>query len=71
MILQKIVVSYLDSTSNHNSNIIIFKLIGVVSYLDSTSNHNLKDLFNNPSGVVSYLDSTSNHNNGSNYIFIV
>ena len=56
------VVSYRNSTSNHNSmNTFDFRPI-VVSYRNSTSNHN------NPSNetpaitVVSYRNSTSNHN---------
>ena len=34
------VVSYLDSTSNHNRYTLLFYYNNVVSYLDSTSNHN-------------------------------
>ena len=58
------VVSYLDSTSNHNTHIVTLNKVIVVSYLDSTSNHNCHVLSLAPRHVVSYLDSTSNHNYG-------
>ena len=35
------VVSYLDSTSNHNAQVCAANSLMVVSYLDSTSNHNI------------------------------
>ena len=56
------VVSYRNSTSNHNSvSSHIVRLI-VVSYRNSTSNHNsiLRSL--SSGAVVSYRNSTSNHN---------
>ena len=56
------VVSYLDSTSNHNNITSIAIWTGVVSYLDSTSNHNPLLRRCQRRYVVSYLDSTSNHN---------
>ena len=66
------VVSYRNSTSNHNQLRTVVCGDGVVSYRNSTSNHN-------PDGdgitrvrVVSYRNSTSNHNfqpntNGTSY----
>ena len=56
------VVSYRNSTSNHNL------LPGphlhrwVVSYRNSTSNHNMKAVRISSDRVVSYRNSTSNHN---------
>ena len=38
------VVSYLDSTSNHNRELLYLFVVFVVSYLDSTSNHNEESL---------------------------
>ena len=56
------VVSYWNSTSNHNSCLCISEETAVVSYWNSTSNHNiLPALYSLPS-VVSYWNSTSNHN---------
>ena len=56
------VVSYRNSTSNHNISGALGQLFGVVSYRNSTSNHN--DVRSNPLAVpvVSYRNSTSNHN---------
>ena len=56
------VVSYRNSTSNHNSVFATESGILVVSYRNSTSNHN--SAFATESGilVVSYRNSTSNHN---------
>ena len=56
------VVSYRNSTSNHN--VAGSKLISrsVVSYRNSTSNHNIHYGFLVPPVVVSYRNSTSNHN---------
>ena len=56
------VVSYRNSTSNHNEGYDEMKELYVVSYRNSTSNHNegydeMKELY-----VVSYRNSTSNHN---------
>ena len=56
------VVSYRNSTSNHNSDFDKGEKFNVVSYRNSTSNHNpLWVLPFNPY-VVSYRNSTSNHN---------
>ena len=56
------VVSYRNSTSNHNFFSQCYGNLEVVSYRNSTSNHNegydeMKELY-----VVSYRNSTSNHN---------
>ena len=59
---KKNVVSYRNSTSNHNSaSFPIAKLI-VVSYRNSTSNHNSDSSLKSRILVVSYRNSTSNHN---------
>ena len=61
------VVSYRNSTSNHNQIRKRVKRRGVVSYRNSTSNHNRRARLGHRIGVVSYRNSTSNHNNfGSN-----
>ena len=56
------VVSYRNSTSNHN----VFECdqarMLVVSYRNSTSNHNDVRTLNGVLHVVSYRNSTSNHN---------
>ena len=56
------VVSYRNSTSNHNyvSPTISFAI--VVSYRNSTSNHNHVKALLSGTSVVSYRNSTSNHN---------
>ena len=56
------VVSYRNSTSNHNSgtNPPFFRF--VVSYRNSTSNHNVLGSRTYRRYVVSYRNSTSNHN---------
>ena len=56
------VVSYRNSTSNHNKIECTAKSAKVVSYRNSTSNHNF--LIAHPMAVivVSYRNSTSNHN---------
>ena len=56
------VVSYRNSTSNHNRP--CDKTAGgvVVSYRNSTSNHNQRRWQSTPIPVVSYRNSTSNHN---------
>ena len=56
------VVSYRNSTSNHNDLASAISSAPVVSYRNSTSNHNFRgsNLFR--SAVVSYRNSTSNHN---------
>ena len=56
------VVSYRNSTSNHN--VVLFPLVRlpVVSYRNSTSNHNKQEGGRNHVSVVSYRNSTSNHN---------
>ena len=59
-----VVVSYRNSTSNHNSGQFSVSTGEVVSYRNSTSNHN-NVLYNViRSAVVSYRNSTSNHNTG-------
>ena len=56
------VVSYRNSTSNHNTSRSSGLTKRVVSYRNSTSNHNFKLFHNNKIIVVSYRNSTSNHN---------
>ena len=56
------VVSYFDSTSNHNCSQVKSCICSVVSYFDSTSNHNSSAGGSSAGSVVSYFDSTSNHN---------
>ena len=56
------VVSYRNSTSNHNAASIAGAGIIVVSYRNSTSNHNLGTVHLRTLRVVSYRNSTSNHN---------
>ena len=56
------VVSYRNSTSNHNSRAASSISAGVVSYRNSTSNHNSLTTRYDSRGVVSYRNSTSNHN---------
>ena len=56
------VVSYRNSTSNHNMSHWRATSQGVVSYRNSTSNHNLALSVITGSLVVSYRNSTSNHN---------
>ena len=56
------VVSYRNSTSNHNILILRSASIIVVSYRNSTSNHNFETLHLDALAVVSYRNSTSNHN---------
>ena len=60
------VVSYRNSTSNHNKEGGQLFGSGVVSYRNSTSNHNGKGWLNRYDAVVSYRNSTSNHNKESN-----
>ena len=57
-----IVVSYRNSTSNHNYTHKSKKIQMVVSYRNSTSNHNQRHGHDQRRGVVSYRNSTSNHN---------
>ena len=57
-----IVVSYRNSTSNHNYKWAVQLRRGVVSYRNSTSNHNATAVRSKSSQVVSYRNSTSNHN---------
>ena len=59
------VVSYRNSTSNHNSRAASSISAGVVSYRNSTSNHNKWIDSVSWNRVVSYRNSTSNHNFGS------
>ena len=56
------VVSYRNSTSNHNIMTALLNLRNVVSYRNSTSNHNKHLELRGHYGVVSYRNSTSNHN---------
>ena len=56
------VVSYRNSTSNHNITILRSVSITVVSYRNSTSNHNCCPWRAPRRRVVSYRNSTSNHN---------
>ena len=56
------VVSYWNSTSNHNIWIFFFFGEIVVSYWNSTSNHNRRSDVSAVRIVVSYWNSTSNHN---------
>ena len=58
------VVSYRNSTSNHNYGYSTRYEIGVVSYRNSTSNHNSLVMRRKARIVVSYRNSTSNHNVG-------
>ena len=60
------VVSYRNSTSNHNLWTTKSASEIVVSYRNSTSNHNGKGWLNRYDAVVSYRNSTSNHNSGTN-----
>ena len=56
------VVSYRNSTSNHNISFGCFFANTVVSYRNSTSNHNTRAAKGFAQTVVSYRNSTSNHN---------
>ena len=56
------VVSYRNSTSNHNEEAEQFDADVVVSYRNSTSNHNYRTHVPRRCDVVSYRNSTSNHN---------
>ena len=56
------VVSYRNSTSNHNTRLFQSLARSVVSYRNSTSNHNAAAGPKNDASVVSYRNSTSNHN---------
>ena len=56
------VVSYRNSTSNHNYSPAVRLAYFVVSYRNSTSNHNEKVFRLVVADVVSYRNSTSNHN---------
>ena len=58
------VVSYRNSTSNHNSGTTTPNSALVVSYRNSTSNHNQNTRSIGRSIVVSYRNFTSNHNRG-------
>ena len=61
------VVSYRNSTSNHNSACAIKSATPVVSYRNSTSNHNTRCYGKRPPKVVSYRNSTSNHNKSGTF----
>ena len=56
------VVSYRNSTSNHNGLSQRISVDKVVSYRNSTSNHNYRRVISVRTSVVSYRNSTSNHN---------
>ena len=60
-----IVVSYRNSTSNHNGVNATMSGGSVVSYRNSTSNHNILINMCLYSRVVSYRNSTSNHNSAA------
>ena len=60
--LTRCVVSYRNSTSNHNLHLDFGNDVVVVSYRNSTSNHNSCNAGSAAIGVVSYRNSTSNHN---------
>ena len=59
---QQLVVSYRNSTSNHNCRALYYFCFAVVSYRNSTSNHNQGWAYYIRVKVVSYRNSTSNHN---------
>ena len=61
-LLLSLVVSYRNSTSNHNCLSRAKQNRGVVSYRNSTSNHNRSCCQSFDHRVVSYRNSTSNHN---------
>ena len=63
-IIALLVVSYRNSTSNHNCARAYQIIRAVVSYRNSTSNHNFSAFRELAHMVVSYRNSTSNHNNG-------
>ena len=58
----RLVVSYRNSTSNHNISTTLSPIAAVVSYRNSTSNHNCPKPRRAWKSVVSYRNSTSNHN---------
>ena len=64
------VVSYRNSTSNHNVSWCPWKWALVVSYRNSTSNHNFLGAHTCAYVVVSYRNSTSNHNFDYNVIIL-
>ena len=63
-----VVVSYRNSTSNHNTEAATTSDSYVVSYRNSTSNHNYIALPLRTAEVVSYRNSTSNHNSVRCYV---
>ena len=69
LFFQFIVVSYRNSTSNHNFTPRVDYSQGVVSYRNSTSNHNSLIGRRRFPFVVSYRNSTSNHNQGGAIAF--
>ena len=64
-----VVVSYWNSTSNHNGGSRYSDWLEVVSYWNSTSNHNPRSPILQQLMVVSYWNSTSNHNPGGMFRF--
>ena len=69
LILIQMVVSYRNSTSNHNRHDGNRFGYWVVSYRNSTSNHNSAGGQVASGLVVSYRNSTSNHNSGGSFDF--
>ena len=65
-----VVVSYRNSTSNHNSQQRHNDRVIVVSYRNSTSNHNYPRNICLGIGVVSYRNSTSNHNLDQTFAYL-
>ena len=66
-----VVVSYRNSTSNHNNEAARCTVVKVVSYRNSTSNHNCFRFVYIYLTVVSYRNSTSNHNSDSSASLLV
>ena len=64
------VVSYRNSTSNHNCRTTTQTSGTVVSYRNSTSNHNSEFAIKSATPVVSYRNSTSNHNRMPSYTIL-
>ena len=64
----RMVVSYRNSTSNHNFRRWLGLYSKVVSYRNSTSNHNIADFINAKGAVVSYRNSTSNHSSAGGQV---
>ena len=67
-VVRSFVVSYRNSTSNHNGSVDVLPGRPVVSYRNSTSNHNPNCHHDAAILVVSYRNSTSNHNRRYPYL---